>query len=60
LPFRWLEELNKTKEHLRKEGSKIRKENNGLLNDKKAIHEELMKERSKNEWLMQLQDRPKK
>ena len=30
------------------------------MNDKKKLYEELMKEMSKNEWLIQLQDKPKK
>ena len=60
LEFRWLRELNNTKSQLRKDGSKIRRQNAQLMNDKKKLYEELMKEMSKNEWLIQLQDKPKK
>lgn len=60
LEFRWLKELNSTKESFRRDGSVIRRENAELMDDKKKLFEELMKEVSKNEWLIQLHDRPKK
>ena len=53
LEFRWWKELTETKQSLKMEGSKIRL-NGELKRDKQELEKELMKEKEKNEWLLQL------